>query len=91
MPSIEFQQKLEAALCCNLFLLGAQGAEGAQQLDLSEKLFRSKNNKALELILYHCHSVIKGKAAAKKVGSSAGAAQDVLCDRACLLLATAPG
>ncbi|WIA28965.1 hypothetical protein OEZ86_011500 [Tetradesmus obliquus] len=67
VPSIEFQQKLEAALCCNLFLLGAQGAEGAQQLDLSEKLFRSKNNKALELILYHCHSVINGKAAAKKL------------------------
>jgi hypothetical protein len=71
----DYQQQEEAALYSSLCLLEAQGAEGAKQIEFSKNMFRSKNNKALELVLYHCYSIVKGKAAAKKVGSSAGAAQ----------------
>jgi hypothetical protein len=70
----EYQQQEETALYSSLCLLEAQTAEGAKQIEFTKNMFRSKNNKALELILYHCYSVVKGKAASKKVGSSASSA-----------------
>jgi len=58
----------EAALQRNIVLLGVPEAEGAKGLGLTSRtLFRKPNNKALEVILYHVYSTIRGKAAAKKV------------------------
>jgi hypothetical protein len=89
----DYQQQEEAALYSSLCLLEAQGAEGAKQIEFSKNMFRSKNNKALELVLYHCYSVVKSKPAAKKVGSSAvacaqqqGNCETLLCGKSYIWL-----
>jgi hypothetical protein len=53
----------------NLCLLGVPESEGAKAVVLGRTLFRKPNSKALELILYHSYSAIRGKAITKKVRS----------------------
>jgi hypothetical protein len=63
------QQDEEQLLCSCLGLLDIKLAEGAKLVDLSPAMFRKPNAKAFELVLYHSYCVVKGKAAAKKVGA----------------------
>lgn len=61
------QQEEEHLLASCLGLLDIKQAEGAKLLDISPAMFRKPNARAFELILYHSYTVVKGKAAAKKV------------------------
>lgn len=51
----------------NLCLLGVSDGEGAKGIVLTKTAFRKPNPKALELILYHAYSAVRGRANAKKV------------------------
>jgi hypothetical protein len=61
------QQEEEQLLSSCLGLLDVKQAEGAKLLDISPAMFRKPNAKGFELIMYHAYTVVKGKAAAKKV------------------------
>lgn len=78
----DYQLQEEAALYSSLCLLEVHNAEGAKQIDVSKGMFRKPNAKAFELILYHSYSVIRGKAAAKKVSSCSSRTEAVDVDRA---------
>lgn len=60
----------ELALYSSLCLLEAPTGEGAKLVELSKTMFRKQNLKSFEYIIYHCYTVVKGKAAAKKVRDS---------------------
>ncbi len=62
----------EVVLHCNLCLLGTAVSEGAKGLELSGSMFRKPNVKALEVVLYHMYTVIKGKPQARKVRAEDG-------------------
>jgi hypothetical protein len=68
-------QDEEQLLCSCLGLLDVRLAEGAKLVDLSPAMFRKPNPKAFELVLYHSYCVVKGKAAAKKVGADTSTMQ----------------
>jgi hypothetical protein len=67
MTAARQQQEEEQLLASCLGLLDIRQTEGAKQLDISAATFRKPNAKAFELVLFHAYSVVKGKAAAKKV------------------------
>lgn len=73
MPVATTHRQEDAASCeedilyGNLCLLGVPNAEGAKSLEFSKHMFRRPNAAALNLILYHMYTFIKGKAHSKKV------------------------
>lgn len=75
----DFQVQEELALYSTLCLLEAQAGEGAKQVELHRNMFRKHNLKAFEYILHHAYSVVKGRAAAKKVSTLCSHSSFVLC------------
>lgn len=63
----DYQIQQESALYSSLCLLEGPSGEGAKQVELSKTMFRKQNLKSFEFIINHSCSIVKGKAAAKKV------------------------